>query len=99
MKQIERKLAPFWRGLNDWSGSWAEHQLIAAARGLPIPPADAPPDPELIPRPPPPSEHPSSSSQNLQNLTVPMGPRTLSAASDRSGSNTGSALPSPSTTG
>lgn len=28
-----------------------------------------------------------------------MGPRTLSAASDRSGSNTGSALPSPSTTG
>ncbi|KAM0212594.1 hypothetical protein ACHAPA_002939 [Fusarium lateritium] len=97
--QVERKLAPFWRGLNDWSGSWTEHQLVAAARGLPIPPADAPPDPELIPRPPPPSEHPSSSSQNLQNLTVPMGPRTLSAASDRSGSNTGSALPSPSSTG
>ncbi|RGP79757.1 regulator sip5 [Fusarium longipes] len=91
--QIERKLAPFWRGLNDWSSSWAEHQLVAAARGLPIPPADAPPDPELIPQPLPASEN------NLQNLTVPMGPRTLSAASDRSGSNTGSALPSPSTTG
>ncbi|KAJ4284898.1 SNF1-interacting protein [Fusarium oxysporum] len=96
--QIERKLAPFWRGLNDWSSNWAEHQLVAAARGLPIPPADAPPDPELIPQPPP-AENPSSSSQNLQNLTVPMGPRTLSAASDRSGSNTGSALPSPSTPG
>ncbi|KAF5024361.1 hypothetical protein F66182_3548 [Fusarium sp. NRRL 66182] len=97
--QIERKLAPFWRGLSDWSEGWAEHQLVAAARGLPIPAADAPPDPELIPRPPPPSENPSASSQNLQNLTVPMGPRTLSAASDRSGSNVGSALPSPSTTG
>ncbi|KAF4961266.1 hypothetical protein FSARC_10234 [Fusarium sarcochroum] len=97
--QIERKLAPFWRGLNDWSSSWAEHQLIAAARGLDIPPADATPDPELVPRPLPPSENPSASSQNLQNLTVPMGPRTLSAASDRSGSGTGSALPSPSIPG
>ncbi|KAF4983703.1 hypothetical protein FZEAL_919 [Fusarium zealandicum] len=97
--QIERKLAPFWRGLNDWSSSWAEHQLVAAARGLPVPPADAPPDPELIPRPPPPTDYPSSSSQNLQNLTVPMGPRTLSAASDRSGSNVGSSLPSPTSAG
>ncbi|QPC69385.1 hypothetical protein HYE68_000137 [Fusarium pseudograminearum] len=97
--QVERKLAPFWRGLSDWSSSWAEHQLVAAARGLPIPPADAPPDPELIPQPPPASENPSASNNNLQNLTVPMGPRTLSAASDRSGSNTGSALPSPSTAG
>ncbi|KAK0387525.1 hypothetical protein NLU13_3771 [Sarocladium strictum] len=92
--QIERKLAPFWRGLNDWSESWAEHQLIAAARGLDIPAADDPPDPELVPRPPPPV---STSSSNLQNLTVPMGPRTMSAASDRSGSNLGSGLPSPTT--
>ncbi|KAI1069292.1 hypothetical protein LB507_008647 [Fusarium sp. FIESC RH6] len=85
--QIERKLAPFWRGLNDWSSSWAEHQLIAAARGLDVPPADAPPDPELVPQPLPSSaDNPSSSNNNLQNLTVPMGPRTLSAASDRSGS-------------
>ncbi|RSL75876.1 hypothetical protein CEP51_010459 [Fusarium floridanum] len=90
--QIERKLAPFWQGLNDWSPSWTEHQLIAAARGLPIPAADAPPDPDLIPQPPAPVEHPSASSQNLM---VPMGPRTLSVASDRSGSNAGSGLPSP----
>ncbi|KAL2209766.1 hypothetical protein CC79DRAFT_1365184 [Sarocladium strictum] len=88
--QIERKLAPFWRGLNDWSDSWAEHQLVAAARGLPIPAADDPPDPDLVPRP-----LPVSSSSNLQNLTVPMGPRTMSAASDRSGSNAGSGVPSP----
>ncbi|KAH7175339.1 hypothetical protein EDB81DRAFT_2199 [Dactylonectria macrodidyma] len=96
---IERKLAPFWRGLNDWSPSWNEHQLIAAARGLPIPAADAPPDPELIPVPPPPVDPQSSSSQNLQSLTVPMGGRTLSVASDRSGSIAGSTLPSPSSTG
>ncbi|KAJ5127479.1 hypothetical protein N7448_008258 [Penicillium atrosanguineum] len=35
---IERRLAPFWRGLNDFSESWAEHQLMAAARGMSIPP-------------------------------------------------------------
>ncbi|KAK7223085.1 hypothetical protein V2G26_011088 [Clonostachys chloroleuca] len=74
---IERKLAPFWRGLNDWSESWTEHQLIAAARGLPIPAADEVPDPELVARPP-------RTDQSIQNLTVPMGPRTLSAASDHS---------------
>ncbi|POS87450.1 hypothetical protein EPUL_002162 [Erysiphe pulchra] len=33
---IERRLAPFWRGLNEYSESWTEHQLIAAGRGLPI---------------------------------------------------------------
>ncbi|KAF4122219.1 C2H2 zinc finger protein [Geosmithia morbida] len=81
--QLERKLAPFWRGLNDWSENWTEHQLIAAARGLPIPAADETPDPDLVPRPPPPQ---NDGSQNLHSLTVPMGPRTLSAASDRSGS-------------
>ncbi|KAJ4862086.1 hypothetical protein T069G_03040 [Trichoderma breve] len=95
--QIERKMAPFWRGLNDWSDNWAEHQLIAAARGLPIPAADAPPDPDLIPRLPPPPD--SLPTQNLSSLTVEMGPRTLSTASDRSGSGSGSALPSPSTAG
>ncbi|QPG94233.1 hypothetical protein C2857_005447 [Epichloe festucae Fl1] len=91
--QIERKLAPFWRGLNDWSDNWAEHQLVAAARGLPIPPADAPPDTDLMPRPLPRTE--SSSSQYLQNLTVSLGPRTLSSASDRSVPGPGSGLPSP----
>lgn len=39
----------------------------------------------------------SNSSSNLQNLTVPMGPRTMSAASDRSGSIVGSGVPSPTT--
>jgi len=88
---IERKMAPFWRGLNDWSDNWAEHQLVAAARGLDIPAADEIPDPDLLPRLPPKSE----SKANLQNLTVPMGPRTMSASSDISGSVPGSGAQSP----
>ncbi|RAL63464.1 hypothetical protein DID88_003884 [Monilinia fructigena] len=37
---IERRVAPFWRGLEDYEKDWTEHQLIAAGRGLPIPAAD-----------------------------------------------------------
>ncbi|KAK5995360.1 Protein SIP5 [Cladobotryum mycophilum] len=94
--QIERKLAPFWQGLNDWSDSWTELQLIAAARGLPIPAADALPEPELAPRLPQPLD--AASGQNMNNLTVEMGPRTLSTASD-SGSGAGSGAPSPAAVG
>ncbi|PHH79586.1 hypothetical protein CDD82_2307 [Ophiocordyceps australis] len=89
--QIERKLAPFWRGLNDWSGAWTEHQLVAAVRGLPIPPANALPDPELVSK----SSSIEGPSQAVNNLTVPMGSRTLSTASDRSQSGVGSSLQSP----
>lgn len=88
--QIERKIAPFWRGLDDFNENWAEHQIIAAARGLEIPPADEVPE-HLIPQPRP-AESPGTSTPNL---TVPMGPRTLSISSDMPASNTGSALPSP----
>lgn len=43
--QIERRLAPFWRGLEDHSSSWTEPQIIAAARGNPIPaPDEVPPE-------------------------------------------------------
>lgn len=97
--QIERKLAPFWRGLNDFDEQWTEHQIIAAARGLPIPPADQIPPEESVPRPVSPSASPSNSTQNVNNLTVPMGPRTQSVASDRSASNVGSALASASGAG
>lgn len=89
--QIERKLAPFWRGLNDFSETWAEHQIIAAARGLEIPPADQTPPEDLVPRPISSHASPSASAHNLHSLTVPMGPRTLSTASDRSVSYGGSA--------
>ncbi|KAK0616819.1 hypothetical protein B0T14DRAFT_568394 [Immersiella caudata] len=92
--QIERKIAPFWRGLNDFDDQWTEHQIIAAARGLPVPPPDQTPPDELIPRPLS-ADSPRFSAQNLNNLTVPMGDRTQSAASDHSVSHAGSALPSP----
>ncbi|KAJ2899465.1 regulator sip5 [Zalerion maritima] len=96
--QIERRLAPFWRGLNDVDSNWTEHQIIAAARGLPIPKADEPPPEELRPKPRPQQSPTGASGSNLQTLTVPIGPRSVSQASDHSGSNPGSALPSPSTT-
>ncbi|RYP63508.1 hypothetical protein DL770_009374 [Monosporascus sp. CRB-9-2] len=47
--QIERKIAPFWRGLDDFNKNWAEHQIIAAARGLEIPKADEVPE-NLVPQ-------------------------------------------------
>ncbi|TDZ14124.1 Protein SIP5 [Colletotrichum sidae] len=92
--QIERRLAPFWRGLNDYSDNWTEYQLVCAGRGLPIPAADEQPPPEFIPHTNPPGS-PSDSSQNLANLTVPMGPRSLSVGSDRSGSGPASGVSSP----
>ncbi|KAL0933604.1 C2H2 zinc finger protein [Colletotrichum truncatum] len=92
--QIERRLAPFWRGLNDYSDNWTEYQLICAGRGLPIPAADEQPPPEFIPSANSPVS-PAESSQNLTNLTVPIGPRSLSVGSDRSGSGPGSGISSP----
>lgn len=81
--QIERKLAPFWRGLNDFKEDWTEYQLIAAGRGLPIPAADEIPPEDLI-RPISPESPPNVSSQNLQNLTVPITGRAHSTGSDLS---------------
>ncbi|KAL1843108.1 hypothetical protein VTJ49DRAFT_3055 [Mycothermus thermophilus] len=92
--QIERKLAPFWRGLNDWSDQWTEAQIIAAARGLPIPAADAIPPEDLIPQPPS-TSHPEDTKPTIEHLTIPIGERTQSISSDQAQSNTSSALPSP----
>ncbi|CAK7565226.1 MAG: SNF1-interacting protein [Sporothrix epigloea] len=50
--QIDRRLAPFWRGLSDFSNTWTEYQLTAAARGLDIPPPDQPPPEHFFSRPP-----------------------------------------------
>ncbi|KAJ5457110.1 hypothetical protein N7530_012384 [Penicillium desertorum] len=91
---IERRLAPFWRGLNDFSESWAEHQIMAAARGMPIPPPDEIP-PELeyklskIP------DTASADPTNIQHLTVPITSRSQSYNSDASqSSNPAQSLPS-----
>ncbi|RFU24265.1 hypothetical protein B7463_g12071, partial [Scytalidium lignicola] len=79
---IERRLAPFWRGLNDFKEDWTEYQLIAAGRGFPIPAADEIP-PEDLMRPMSP-DSPHVSTPNLQNLTVPITGRTHSTSSDAS---------------
>ncbi|PGG97545.1 protein SIP5 [Helicocarpus griseus UAMH5409] len=81
---IERRLAPFWKGLEEFSESWTEHQLMAAARGLPIPaPDEIPPELEykLSPRPP---EERDAPERNLNNLTVPISSRSQSYNSDTS---------------
>lgn len=78
--QIERRLAPFWKGLDTHSSSWTEHQLVAAARGLPIPAADEVP-PEMARSE---SNNPRGSDVNLNNLTVPITSRSQSYQSDKS---------------
>ncbi|KAJ5246987.1 Protein sip5 [Penicillium chermesinum] len=92
---IERRLAPFWRGLNDFSESWAEHQLMAAARGMPIPEPDEIP-PELEYTPPKATEvKESAGAANIQHLTVPITSRSQSLNSDVSqSSNPPQSLPS-----
>ncbi|KAB8339319.1 hypothetical protein FH972_022252 [Carpinus fangiana] len=62
---IERRLAPFWRGLNDHSDSWTEHQLVAAAKGKPIPAPDEIPEQEED------QQSPTSSSHPPGALAVP----------------------------
>ncbi|KAK5159063.1 SNF1-interacting protein [Recurvomyces mirabilis] len=79
--QLERRLAPFWKGLDDHNDSWTEAQLVAAVRGLPIPAADEVPA-ELLP---PSPIDPRSSETNINNLTVPISSRSQSYQSDMSG--------------
>jgi len=78
--QIERRLAPFWKGLDNHSSSWTEHQLVAAARGLPIPAADEIP-PEMARTA---SNNPRGSDVNINSLTVPITSRSQSNQSDKS---------------
>lgn len=98
---IERRLAPFWRGLNDFSDSWTEHQLMAAARGLPIPaPDEIPLELENKTAPRATSEdakEPSSDSKAAHHLMVPIASRSQSYNSDNSqtSSNPANSLPSP----
>ncbi|KZF22871.1 hypothetical protein L228DRAFT_238773 [Xylona heveae TC161] len=87
---IERRLAPFWKGLNDHSDSWTEHQLVAAARGLPLPAADDIPA-EFASRSTTNVSDPHASEQPKNTLSVPIVARTHSATSD--GSQPASSLP------
>ncbi|KAL1955252.1 hypothetical protein VTO42DRAFT_8850 [Malbranchea cinnamomea] len=81
---IERKLAPFWKGLNDFSESWVEHQIVAAVRGMSIPAADEiPPELEYKLTPKPQSEQ-QILERNINSLTVPISSRSQSFNSDSS---------------
>ncbi|KAL9044519.1 MAG: hypothetical protein Q9214_002345 [Letrouitia sp. 1 TL-2023] len=80
---IERRVAPFWRGLNEYSDSWTENQLVAAARGQPIPaPDEIPTEEQALPPPRPERQE----TENLSNLMVPISSRSQSYASDNSSS-------------
>ncbi|EPE08561.1 c2h2 zinc finger protein [Ophiostoma piceae UAMH 11346] len=71
--QIERRLAPFWRGLNDFSDTWTEYQIAAAARGLDVPAADEPPPDDFFLRPGATLSSSPSRSNFGNTLTVPQG--------------------------
>ncbi|KAJ5757829.1 uncharacterized protein N7511_006523 [Penicillium nucicola] len=90
---IERRLAPFWRGLNDFSESWAEHQIMAAARGIPIPPPDEIPH-ELEYTLPKAADKTPADATTIQHLMVPITSRSQSYNSDHSqSSNPAQSLP------
>lgn len=81
--QIERRIAPFWRGLNDHKDSWTENQLVAVAQGRPLPAPDEIPVDEtnLALRP---DVKIKSTQANLDSLTVPIISRAQSFNSDTS---------------
>lgn len=81
--QIERRLAPFWKGLNEVNSSWAEHQFVAAVRGLPIPAADEPPADMVTPVNTSPTDQ-TPTEAAVDRLTIPITGRTASSQSDLS---------------
>ena len=86
LAQVERRVAPFWRGLNDHCESWTEHQLVAVARGRPLPAADEIPEEEFQEAPknaPEVAVVPQAVSE-IDSLTVPISSRAQSFASDGS---------------
>lgn len=91
VRQIERRIAPFWRGLNDHSDSWTEYQLVAAARGRPIPAPDAIPSEDQYGSPAF-KDQKAQISKNFNHLTVPITSRSQSYNSD---SSSNLSLPSP----
>lgn len=95
--QIERRLAPFWKGLNDHSDSWTEAQLVAAVRGLPIPAADEVPA-DMARTGSQASSNPRGSDVNLSGLGVPITSRSHSYQSDAS-ANLSASHPAFSTSG
>ncbi|KAF2262765.1 hypothetical protein CC78DRAFT_554366 [Lojkania enalia] len=99
--QIERRLAPFWKGLNDHSDTWTEHQLVAVVNGLPLPaPDEIPPEEPLRSNNLSTDWSPRGSNTNINGVTVPISARSLSQTSEHSStlspSHPAFSLPSPS---
>ncbi|KAL7266560.1 SNF1-interacting protein [Rhizina undulata] len=88
---IDRRLAPFFKGLPDHESSWTDAQLVAAVKGLPIPPAHQEPRVEDSSR----FLAPQRSSSNEVNLTVPIAlrSRAQSCSSDVSNRSASSLTP------
>ncbi|KAF1814752.1 hypothetical protein P152DRAFT_447060 [Eremomyces bilateralis CBS 781.70] len=94
---IERRIAPFWRGLNNHEDSWTEHQLVAAAKGLPIPAADEIPEEDGSRRTSVHDTSPRQSDTNINSLTIPITGRSPSHSSETNlaPSHPAFSLPSP----
>ncbi|KAF9632138.1 Protein SIP5 [Lasiodiplodia theobromae] len=82
---IERRLAPFWKGLNDHEDTWTEAQLVCVVNGRPLPAPDEPLPADLEPTRTVESRNPKSSEQSLNGLMVPISGRSPSNTSDASG--------------
>jgi hypothetical protein len=94
--QIERRLAPFWKGLDDHSHAWTDNQLIAIARGLPLPPAEQTSPGDLSKSASGQTSTPRSSDPNINHLAVPIEnrpPSLNSEGSSLSPSQAGFSLP------
>ncbi|KAI9673494.1 MAG: SNF1-interacting protein [Caeruleum heppii] len=81
---IERRLAPFFKGLNEHSESWKDHQLVAAVRGEPVPTADDVPvsdNPSIITGE---RVQPVQGGQDINHLMIPITARSQSYNSDSS---------------
>ncbi|KAF8451316.1 hypothetical protein BGX38DRAFT_1269565 [Terfezia claveryi] len=74
---LERKLAPFWKGLPDHEDDWTDAQLIAAVNGIPMPGPEVECEPETPPVVSPGSGVPNASDSALY-LSVPTGTRSRS---------------------
>ncbi|KEQ64305.1 uncharacterized protein M437DRAFT_44944 [Aureobasidium melanogenum CBS 110374] len=82
---IERRLAPFWKGLNDHSESWTENQLVAVARGLALPAPDDPPLPDLE----------TTTGSDVDSLTIPIASRSQSYQSEHMSPPSSATFPRP----
>lgn len=65
---VERRLAPFWKGLQDHEDSWVDNQLVALVRGEPMPEPGPTPTPEQLGAG---KSSPERTNTHGNNLTVP----------------------------